>query len=89
MRWITALFGSLLLVGGTLISSAAEAGRLEWTVRYQGRNIRVRHHAEQSGTVAARDYSAWRKRSRARLHVLADGAGTSRPGRRRSSRALL
>ena len=41
MRWITALFGLLLLVGGTLISSTAEAGRLEWTVRYQGRNIRV------------------------------------------------
>ena len=40
MRWTAALLG-LLLIAGTILSSAADAGRLEWTVRYHGRNIRV------------------------------------------------
>ncbi len=41
MRWTAALLGLLLLAAGTVVSSAADADRLEWTVRYNNRNIRV------------------------------------------------
>ncbi len=41
MRCIAALLGLLLLLAGTLLPEMGHAGRLEWTVRYQGHNIRV------------------------------------------------
>lgn len=41
MRWIAALLGLLLLLAGTIPPATGHAGRLEWKVRYQGRNIRV------------------------------------------------
>lgn len=41
MRCMAALLGILMLVAGASVSSTADAGRLEWTVRYHGHNIRV------------------------------------------------
>ncbi len=41
MRWVSALAGITLLLAGLLTPDAGEAGRLEWSVRYQGRTVRV------------------------------------------------
>ena len=41
MRLFSAVVGLFLLLAGLVAPTAGEAGRLEWSVRYQGKNVRI------------------------------------------------